>query len=724
MTGPTRQQTVRRILFYSLLTIILGGVAYLALLLPFTLIFQETPLREGDVADQDYRAPQALTYDSEILTQIQREKVAAEVRPVYSTADPGVARRQLERLRAALSFITAVRADLSATTEQKLTDLAALEDIHLDQDTAQSILAMSNSRWEAISREAIIVLEQVMRTTIREDRLEEARTNILTMISLSLSEDQAEIVAELVSAFITPNSIFNAPLTESARDQAVAAVQPVSRTFAAGETIIPRGAIITATDMEALIQFGLAQPEIRWQDLASMAALVLVVLIFMAMYLQKNPTLAEDLRAIAMMTALFLVFLIAARLVVPGHTVIPYLLPVAAYALVVSSLIGAKPALITVLPLTILATYGVPYGLELTIYYVISSLFGVLILGRGRRITSFFWTGLAVALSGATVVLAYRLPQPDTDMTGILTLAGAALIYGAATAGLTLLLQFFLAQMLGMTTALQLMELSRPDHPLLQLLLRTAPGTYQHSLQVANLAEQAAERIGADALLTRVGALYHDAGKTVDPIFFIENQVPGNPNPHDELDPSTSASIIVQHIPKGLELARKYKLPRRLHDFISEHHGDMITRYQYSKALEAAGRDESKLNLTDFQYPGPAPQSKETALLMLADGSEARVRADHPKDEEELRALIREVIDHHLKIGSLRYTDLTLYDLELIIDSFTTTLRGIYHPRIKYPKLEALPEKLRESYPEDEEAPELLVETTSAQQADLTESSP
>jgi len=723
MTKQNKLQPARRAIFYSALFIIMGGVAFLALLLPYSVLFQDAPLRDGDVADQDYRAPQALTYESEILTQIQRERVVVEVRPVYSAADPGVARRQLERLRAALSFITAVRADLSATPEQKLTDLAALEDIHLDHETAQSILATSNSRWEAISREAIVVLEQVMRTTIREDRLEEARTNVLTLISLSLSEDQAEIVAELVSAFIAPNSIYNAALTEAAREQAVAAVQPVSRSFAAGETIVPRGAIISATDMEALLQFGLTQPEIRWQDLTSAAALILLILIFMGVYLRRNAKLAGDLRAITMMAALYLIFLVIARLIVPGHTVFPYLLPISAYALVVSSLIGAKPALVTVLPLAILSTYGIPYALELTIFYVISSLFGVLILGRGRRITSFFWTGLAVALSGAAVILVYRLPQPDTDMTGLLTLTGAAFINGAATAGLTLLLQFFLAQLLGMTTALQLMELSRPDHPLLQLLLRTAPGTYQHSLQVANLAEQAAERIGADALLTRVGALYHDAGKTMDPIFFIENQVPGNPNPHDELDPTTSASIIVQHVPKGLELARKYRLPRRIHDFISEHHGDMITRYQYTKALEAAGRDESRLNLEDFQYPGPAPQSKETALLMLADGCEARVRAEHPKNEEELRALIKDVIDLHLKIGSLRYTDLTLFDLETVIDSFTTTLRGIYHPRIKYPKLDALPEGLKESYPEDQLTAEPALEVLPAQYVDPPKSS-
>jgi len=267
-------------------------------------------------------------------------------------------------------------------------------------------------------------------------------------------------------------------------------------------------------------------------------------------------------------------------------------------------------------------------------------------------------------------------------------LLGAALLNGIASASLTVILQFFLAQFLGLTTALQLMEISRPDSPLLQMLLRNAPGTYQHTLQVANLAEQAAERIGADPILTRVGALYHDVGKVLNPMFYIENQVPGSPNPHDKLAPTASARIIIQHVIDGQELARKYRLPGRIRDFILEHHGTMLTSYQYAKALEAANGDESKVDQEQFRYPGPKPGSRETAILMLADGSEARVRADRPKDENEMRNVIRSVIENRVASGQLDDTNLTLRDLDQITDSFTTTLRGIYHPRIEYPKIE------------------------------------
>jgi putative nucleotidyltransferase with HDIG domain len=218
-------------------------------------------------------------------------------------------------------------------------------------------------------------------------------------------------------------------------------------------------------------------------------------------------------------------------------------------------------------------------------------------------------------------------------------------------------------------------------------------------LQVANLAEQAAERIGADGLLTRVGALYHDIGKAINPVFYIENQMPGNPNPHDQLDPPSSAEIIVQHVNDGVELARQHRIPRRIQDFIREHHGTMVARYQYINAVKAAGGDESKVDPAAFRYPGPTPASRETAILMLADGCEARVRAERPKDTDDMRALIKSVIEDRIAQGQLDNTDLTLRDLETITDSFTTTLRGIYHPRIEYPILEKTAVSAAEAVP-------------------------
>jgi len=655
------------------------------LMIPYITTQIDSQLSSGEVASREITAPRSLTYTSEILTDAQKESAANSIAAIYSPPDTSIARNQLESLRGTLAFSNSVREDSFSSMEEKLADLAALEDIDLDQETALSILDLSDSRWQAVQQEAIVVLEQVMRATIRENQLEDARDNVPALVSLSLPEDQAAIVSELVLGFVAPNSLYNEVLTETARQNARESVTPVERSFVQGQTLLLKGQIISETDLEALEQFDLVRTQTRWQDVLSAGALALLTLVYFMVYFSRNPSLTEDLRGLSVIFVLFVVFLIGGRFLVNSQTFIPYIYPIAAFSLVVASLFGTQTALVFTLPLIILFTYDTPNAFELTLYNLVGSFTGVFALGAARRITSFFWAAALIAFSEVMLIIAFRIAQPNADYIGIAALIGIALVNGIAASSLAVLLQYIIAQILGLTTALQLMEISRPDHPLLQFILRNAPGTYQHSLQVANLAEQAAENIGADTLLTRVGAIYHDAGKALNPFFFIENQLPGNTNPHDNLSPVSSSHMIIRHVPDGLELARKYRLPRRIQDFIEEHHGTMITRYQYAKAVEAAGGDATLVDESEFSYPGPRPKSRETAILMLADGSEARVRAERPPDENALRKVIKSVIEHRLSTGQLDETDLTLRDLDQLIDSFTTTLRGIYHPRIEYP---------------------------------------
>jgi putative nucleotidyltransferase with HDIG domain len=687
MSNVTMLRSLRRIIFFVLLVLVAAAVAMAALMTPQVISLVSPTLQVGQVASQDYRAPEPVSFPSEVLTQQRRDAAVKAVAPVFTAADTSIARKQLEHLRSALAFISSVRADSYATNQQKLQDLSALEDVHLDQDMALNVLALSDARWQTVQQETIVVLEQVMRNTIRSDRLDDARNSVPSLVSLTLPEQQAAIVADLASAFVTPNSFFSQELTDAARQKASESVSPVTQTFMTGETIVPRGKVLTAADVEALQHLGLVQPQQKWQDFASAAGLVALLIVFVATFLRRRTHLLQETRGLLVMVASFLVFLLVGRLIIFGHAILPYAFPLATFSLTMAALLGPELTLILSLPLAILTAYGLPNALDLTLYYTLTSLLGVLSLGRARRVTAFFWAGIAIALSGTAVVVVYRLPQPSTDWVGLATLTGAAFFNGLASASLTVLLQFIFAQFLGLTTPMQLMELTRPDNPLLQLILREAPGTYQHSLQVANLAEQAAEVVGADALLTRVGALYHDAGKALNPIYFIENQVPGMLNPHDMLDPVSSADIIIRHVTEGLELARKNHLPRRIQDFILEHHGTMLTRYQYVQAVNSVGGDESQVDMAQFRYPGPRPQSRETAILMLADGAEARVRAEKPKEEADLRRIIKETIDDRVSIGELDDTDITLSDLSQMLESFTATLRGIYHPRITYPQL-------------------------------------
>ena len=683
-----QRPTPRRIRVIQFILLVLTGIiSYGALVLPLAFRPAALPLQAGDVSPSNYQAPQSLQYYSDVRTEDARVAAENGVAPVYASPDPTIARHQIERLRSSLQYITLVRNDENSTAEQKASDIAALTDVTLKPETIQQIVALTSPRWDAIQQEALNVLEQVMRRSIREQDVDTMRHSVPSLVSLSLNVDQAAMVAELVTKYVSANSLYNADLTAAAKKSAREAVQPVTEEYKAGESIVLRGQIITPSQIEALKQFGLIGEASPWQDYAGTGALVIMVGAYVSLYFSRRrlPFLL-DARGLVVVALVFILFLVGARLTIPNRTVLPYAYPLPALGLLIATLFGVEAGIVFSFAIALLAPYALPNTLDLMPYYLVTSLTGVLVLGAARRVWTFFRAGAAITGAGIAMLIAFRIPFTQTDGIAMLQLAGAAIFAGLASSSLALVLQYFLAQSLGLTTALQLIEISRPDFPLLQFFLRNAPGTYQHSLQVANLAEQAAELIGADALLTRVGALFHDVGKALNPMFFIENQPQGEINSHEDIDPVDSSAAIIAHVTDGVVLAHKHKLPRRIDDFILEHHGTMITRYQYNQALEAVGGDASKVDVEKFRYPGPRPRSRETALLMLADGSEARARAQRPQTEEDIRKIVLSTIESSQKQGQLDNTPLTSRDLSIITDAFVTILRGAYHPRIAYPK--------------------------------------
>lgn len=665
-----------------------GVISFLTLILPESVNNSAYPMKIGDVAVQDILAPYSLTYESEILTERARQEAAAAVQPIYLPIDPSIGRRQVEKLRTVLYYITIVRQDSFATLEEKNQDIQAIENNQLSDDTISRILQLNTPRWEALEFEATTVLEEIMRNTLRPSDIPQAQRDIPSRIDFSFPEDQANIVAELVEPFIVPNSNHSEEQTEAAKNDAVLNVDPVFKSFMAGETLVSRGQIITNVDLEALQQYGLIQPENRSQEITGAAVLVLLLCVVVCMYFifqrkRENFTV----KSLLLITISFLIILGIARFFVIGRTILPYVYPIAAFGLTLTVIFNFELAFVLSLILSILTSFGGSNYVDLMIFYIIPAVVGMLSLGKARRIGSFFVAGITIGLAGAAVILAYRLPDSVTDWKGLAELTGASFANGISAASITLLLQHFFAQILGITTSLQLLDISRPDHPLLQQMLRNAPGSYQHSLQVANLAEQAAESIGADSLLVRVGAIFHDCGKAQNPQFFIENQVHDNIDSHDDIDPYISAQTIINHVNDGVELAKKHRLPKQIIDFIKEHHGTMYTHYQYTQAVNSTINNEI-IDKSKFTYPGPKPQSRETALLMLADGTEARARAEVPKNEEELRSLIDTVFDFYGRNHQLENTNLTLKDLEDVKQSFFRTLMGTYHPRVKYPSVE------------------------------------
>lgn len=681
--------------FFKIFILFLTGViAFGVNILPISSRPTAFELSVGSVSTQDFQAPRNLSYTSKFLTEQKINSIKNSVPPVYQNIDSAISRQQIDRLRKSQDFITLVRNDPFSDLNQKINDISNLTHIKLSREVATQLINLDEPTWVSIQRESILVLEQVFRASIRDYQVQESKLRVPTFISFSFSEENTKIIENLVSPFVVPNSLFSKELTDEAINSAVAQVEPVQKTYSPGEIIIRRGQVIDDQTFEALEKYNFISPDNKNQEYFASGIFILLQMLFMGIYFNKQKSNIYSVKEFLIISITFIIFLLAAKFLIPNRTVLPYLFPFAGFTFAIGTLFGFEAAFVLSLSLSSLISFGSFDFQSLLLFYLLPSMSGSLILGQGRRVSVFFSAGLITGIFSAGIILAIRLLDGSTDIMGMITLSGASLFNGMASASLGLLMQFFVAQILGITTAIQLLEISRPDHPLLQFILTNAPGTYQHSLQVANVAEQAAKDIGADQLLTRIGALYHDAGKSANPSFFIENQVATELNSHDNLDPYLSAATIIQHIPDGVELAKKYRLPARIIDFIREHHGTLMTRYFYVKAVEMNNDDESAVNVDDFRYPGPSPRSKETALLMLADGVEARARADKPTNREELEKIIHGVIDFCLKEGQLENTDLTMKDLNNIVNSFANTLINTYHPRIKYPELKTQPVEL------------------------------
>ncbi|MBI4299754.1 MAG: HDIG domain-containing protein, partial [Chloroflexi bacterium] len=430
-------------------------------------------------------------------------------------------------------------------------------------------------------------------------------------------------------------------------------------------------------------------------DLTGAALLALAVSLVLGLYIlrieSKQPTTPKQL---LLLGVIIIGAVVAAKLLIPGRELYAFLFPIAAAPILVAVLLDAQLAIITAAVLSLLVAYigsispdsqglaqisalGI---LQRATVYLLSGVAGVLFVGRGERLNRFAVAGVAVTLVLIVVNLAFWLFSPSHELSRLGWFSAVSLGNGSLSAILSVGIFLLMGYIFGVPTSFHLMELSQPNQPLLRRLLTEAPGTYHHSIIVGNLGERAADMIGADSLLVRVGCYYHDIGKLRRPAYFIENQMAGV-NVHESLDPRQSASIVTEHIRDGLELAERYKLPPRLRAFIPEHHGTRLASYFYRRAKEQ-GLD---VNPEDFRYPGPKPQSKETAIVMLADSVEATARSKDDHSPEQLDATVDAVIAERLEERQLDECDLTLRDLEIIRRAFKDVLRGIYHPRLEYP---------------------------------------
>ena len=647
----------------------------------------------GDVSPKTVVAPRSITYKSDVLTQEAQEQARQNVQPVYNVPESRVARRQIARAQEVVDYIDLVRNDPYASPEQKIARLQAIPDLSLTEDQAQNILDLSDEDWQAVTKEAFRILSIIMRREIREGEVTKAQRAVPAMISLDLNDKQADVVQSLVDGLIVANTFYNEEQTQKAQDEAAQEVQPINRTIAAGETILREGDTATELDIEALGALGLLQPQRTWRDYLSALIIALVLDgILLAFTTMRRRDFWSETLPVLLLGVIFSSFVLTAKVMLPMHTLLPYLFPLASMAMLISSLVDMPIAVLATAILALLVGKYIGGDSEVMIYLFLGGVTGALALGKAERLNSFVRAGLWVIAINLLVLLAFRLPQLGAlDNQGMMELTFSGAVNGIFASSFTLVIYYLLGQLFGVTTSLQLLEISRPNHPLLRQLLLKAPGTYHHTLIVSNMAEEAAVAIGADSLLTRVGSYYHDIGKIIRPYFFIENNTDGE-NPHDRIDPYTSARIIISHVSDGVDLAKKYRLPPGIIDFIKEHHGTTRVEYFYHKAVQMKN-DPSEVDESAFRYAGPKPHTSETAILMLADSCEATVRAMHPQTSEEMLELIRSVISRRLMSGQLDNSPLTLRDLTLISEAFVRVLQGIHHPRVKYPGEESKSEQ-------------------------------
>jgi putative nucleotidyltransferase with HDIG domain len=644
----------------------------------------------GEPSPEDVIAPTSITYVSDVLTENAQQQAAAGVADQYTPLDLSIARAQKNQVNSTFSFMDVVRADPLADPEIKIGYLEAIEGITVERQVAEDILSLSSAEYASVLENILQIVEDTMRQGVVEGQIteSEARRKAAQGAAFDLTQAQERIVTSLAPQFIVPNIFFNVEATEEMRQEAISDVEPISQIVTEGQRILRVGDVVGEVDIEMLEELGLLEQSLDWRRVVSalMAALlaITVITIYWGLYFSERQDTARSLTILAVLMALFL---LAAKLLAGTRSEFAYLYPAAALSIIVAVIYSVRLSIIVTVVQAFLVGYIAQNSLEMAVYAAAGGILAVLTLRDAQRINALFRAGLVATVGYAAAIVVFQLPT-GIAATELLTLLGAAVINGAIlSAGLSLAGVFIIGSIFRIVTPLQLQELSRLDHPLLQELLRRAPGTYHHSIMVANLAEQAAEKVKANSALIRVGAFYHDVGKMNRPPFFTENQNGGNP--HDNLDPYSSARIIISHVSDGLELARKYRLPTQVRDFIAEHHGNRVVKTFYRKAVEAAG-DPPEVDESRFQYSGPRPRTRETGIVQLADATEATSSALRPSTEEEIEKLVTKIFDEHLKEGQLDNSGLTLGDIMLIRESFIETLQGRFHMRVKYPGNEEL----------------------------------
>ena len=660
---------------------------------------QSLQVDAGDIASRTWQAPRDFSFESAVLTEKERENAAQAV-PDVLVFSSEVRSQQTEKLDKLIGDAGRVRDSTDLSRSQKLSALLGTENL-LAPGYEAFILGMTADQWQTVTGEAKRVLGQVLSEAVTRGQEGQIGEQVPQIIDSSLSPDEAALVDMMVKPFVVANLDVDPAKTEEKKEEARAAVVPVLVTYAKNQTIVRSGDVIDSTAVEAMREAGLLSAQLGWRNAAAILLVSIVTGGLLGSYVYAFPSEdSVDLRRLALLLLATALATLAAKLylplVLPDHDrhFLAYALPLAAVPIMLAAFLETRVAIVTAAALAALVTFIVVYlpGVSATMtsapldtlravgVYGFGGVAGTLAVHRAERLNRYLLAGMVAALVSMAMLTAAWFLDLNREIIDLPWMGLAALIGGSVSGMLAAGAFVTLGSLFGITTRVQLMELAQLNQPLLRRLQDEAPGTFHHSVILGNLAERAADLIGADSLLVRVGCYFHDVGKLKQPGYYIENQLAGS-NPHDKLDFRRSAQIVLRHVADGLELAREHGLPPQVRDFITQHHGTGQAAYFYRKATEAGEKVDPSL----FTYPGPKPQSREVAIVMLADSVEATIRAGGDRSPERIDTMVDEVIAERLAEGQLDESDLTLREIKIAAESFKSTLRGVYHPRLEYP---------------------------------------
>jgi cyclic-di-AMP phosphodiesterase PgpH len=632
-------------------------------------------LQPGEIADRDYIARQK-SYVVDLGKTREAQDLAREsALPVF---------RKSEKMNTTITQLVKLKLDAVGNAINQPAGQPPTPDITVRQ-LAAAIGKDQYPAWRAAIEKA---MPQFLNSQylLSGDHQNEWQSCFYEFLPERFSDALRKQTSSYICTSMQPNVLVDAQATKQRKKETVAHIAPITKAVEAGTVIIRKGEQLTPEDVDVLDQMGIGHTR-DLQTLLGVTTCLLTAFMLFGMFLYTiEPQYFFAPSALALMATVCIAASAIAAAV--GHE-FPQFVPVPAMALVLSVIFGRRVS--TILTMLIIIFLFVSNLVDAAHLVALAAASGIALGANITKRTGLMLTGVLI---GVVQAIAYFVAAMFGDMPGSALGLGVGMgvgmgkelaenLLGGLSSSIVAIGSLpFLEIIFGILTPFRIAELSEPDQPLLRQLEENAPGTYQHSLAVANLAEAGAKSIGADINLVRAGAMYHDIGKMVTPRYFIENQL-GDKNPHDEIAPEESRAKVLAHVTNGLVLARKYGLPKQIQDFIPEHQGTTIMAYFFHKACLRDGV-QNVVEL-DYRYPGPKPQTKETAIVMLADVSEAVTHSMHDPSQKEVEAAIGNVFKARWDDGQFADSDLTPEELDKVKNAFVRVWRTLHHERLKYP---------------------------------------